>query len=73
MYGMRTKAWYESEGFQICVSAVLFLCIIAGIIWYTRAMNQQKADAINAATGSNLTADDVRVMGDSIRVYIPTK
>lgn len=56
-------------GMFVCV--VLFLAILAGIIWGIRYRAQMQADSYNSMTGGNISADDIILNGDKIRIINP--
>lgn len=67
---MRKKSILEDEGIQMCISIILFVAIMLGIVHFINWRAEQQAQSINSMTGSNLTADDVILNGDKI-IVIP--
>lgn len=60
--------WYEGQGVQTLIAAVLFFGIMYALFSWIGTASQNQADSYNRMTGSNVTAEDMRLNGDRIRI-----
>ena len=65
---MKKKYWFDNETIQFLLTVLLLAVLIWGTIWYHHYRAQQRADSINAMTGSSYTGDDILLNGDKIRI-----